>query len=147
MHVLSLVKIPWHLHKLLSGNKNMVMSWADNSVKIRRNLAISNPKPNLTIYQVWWKSIDVYTSYHLETKYGWTYHWWTDGLTHWRPTWNHNTPPPSCGGVEKRKKQQQKNSMSQCTGLPRIYICGERRLRSACASLLSNQGLCSALYE
>ena len=47
MHVPSLVKIPWYLLKLSSGNENMSMSWADNSVKIWWNLPISNPKPNL----------------------------------------------------------------------------------------------------
>ena len=49
MHVLSLVKIPWHLLKLSSGNKNMGMSQADNSIKIWQNLPISNPKPISTI--------------------------------------------------------------------------------------------------
>ena len=47
MHVPSLVKIPWHLHKILSGNENIGVSRADNSVKILRNLPISNPKPDL----------------------------------------------------------------------------------------------------
>ena len=47
MHVPSLVKIPWHLLKLSSGIENMGVSRADNSVKIWRNLAISNPKPDL----------------------------------------------------------------------------------------------------
>ena len=47
MHVSSLVKIPWHLHKLSSGNENMGVSRADNSVKIWRNLPFSNPKPDL----------------------------------------------------------------------------------------------------
>ena len=41
------VKIPWHLHKLLSRNENMGVSLADNSVKIWQNLPISNPKPDL----------------------------------------------------------------------------------------------------
>ena len=47
MHIASLVKIPFYLLKLLSGNKNMGMSQADNSVKIWRNLPISNPKPDI----------------------------------------------------------------------------------------------------
>ena len=47
MHVLSLVKIPWYLLKLSSGNENMGMSRADNSIKIWGNLPISNPKPDL----------------------------------------------------------------------------------------------------
>ena len=54
-------------------------------------------------YQIWWKSIDVYSSNHWETKYRQTYNWWTDGWmngqTHEPPTWNHNTPPLSCGRV------------------------------------------------
>ena len=47
MLVSSLVKIPWHLHKLSSGNENMGMPRADNSVKIWWNLPISNPKPDV----------------------------------------------------------------------------------------------------
>ena len=47
MHVPSLVKIPWHLHKLSSGNENMDMSPVDNFIKIWQNLPISNPKPDL----------------------------------------------------------------------------------------------------
>ena len=47
MHVPSLVKMRWHLLKLSSENKNMGMSWADNSTKIWWNLAISIPKPDL----------------------------------------------------------------------------------------------------
>ena len=47
MHIASLVKIPCYLLKLQSGNKNMGVSLADNSVKNWRNLLISNPKPDL----------------------------------------------------------------------------------------------------
>ena len=47
MHIASLVKIPCYLLKLWSGNENMGMSRADNSVKIQRNLPISNPKPDI----------------------------------------------------------------------------------------------------
>ena len=47
MHMPSLVKIHWSLLKLSSGNENMGMSRADNSVKIWQNLPISNPKPDL----------------------------------------------------------------------------------------------------
>ena len=47
MHIPSLVKIHWCLLKLSSGNKNMGMSRADNSIKIWRNLPISDPKPDL----------------------------------------------------------------------------------------------------
>ena len=46
MHIASLVKIPCYLLKLSSGNENMGVSRADNSVKIWQNLPISNPKPD-----------------------------------------------------------------------------------------------------
>ena len=39
--------MPCYLLKLSSGNKNMGMSRADNSVKIWQNLPISYPKPDL----------------------------------------------------------------------------------------------------
>ena len=47
IYIASLVKIPCYLLKLSSGNKNMGVSPADNSVKIWRDLSISNPKPDL----------------------------------------------------------------------------------------------------
>ena len=47
MHIASLVPIPCYLLKISSGNENMGASHADNSVKIRGNLPISNSKPNL----------------------------------------------------------------------------------------------------
>ena len=47
IYIAILVKIPCYLLKLSSGNENMGMSRADNSVKIWRNLPISNPKPDL----------------------------------------------------------------------------------------------------
>ena len=47
MHIASLMKIPCYLLKLSSGNENMGVSWADNSVKIWRNLPINNPNPDL----------------------------------------------------------------------------------------------------
>ena len=47
MHIASLMKISCYLLKLSSGNENMGVSRADNSVKIWRNLPISNPKPDL----------------------------------------------------------------------------------------------------
>ena len=46
MHIASLMKIPYLL-KWSSGNENMGVSRADNSVKIWRNVPISNPKPDL----------------------------------------------------------------------------------------------------
>ena len=80
VQVPSLVKIHWHLHMLPSRNENMGVSRTGNSVKIWQNLPISNPKPDLhsiNAHTVWWKSIDVYSSYHPETKYRWT-DGWTD---------------------------------------------------------------------
>ena len=47
MHIASLMKIPCYLLKLSSVNENMGVSRAENSVKIWRNLRISNPKPDL----------------------------------------------------------------------------------------------------
>ena len=47
MHIASSVKIPCYLLKLSSGNENMGVSWADNSVKVWQNLPISNAKPDL----------------------------------------------------------------------------------------------------
>ena len=47
MHIPSLVKNHWCLIKLSSGNENMGVSRADNSVKLWRNLPISNPKSDL----------------------------------------------------------------------------------------------------
>ena len=49
MHIASLVKRPCYLLKLLSRNKNMGVSRADNSIKILRNLPISNSKPDLNV--------------------------------------------------------------------------------------------------
>ena len=47
MHIPSLVKIYWHLLKLLSGNENKDVWWVDNFVKNWQTLPISNPKPDL----------------------------------------------------------------------------------------------------
>ena len=47
IHRANLVKIACYLLKLSSGNENMGVSRADNSVKIRQNFPISNPKPDL----------------------------------------------------------------------------------------------------
>ena len=98
MHTASLVKIPCNLLKLPSGNENMGMSRADNSVKIWRNLPISNPKPDL-------QNINAHTKFCVNPltftqviirKWktdGRTYVRRMDGQTHGRPTWNHNTLP------------------------------------------------------
>ena len=148
------MKIHWCLLKLSSANDNMGVSRADNSVKIWRNLPISNPKPDLLNVKAYSKFVEnplLFTRYSPETKI-WAclgqitpskideicplaiqnqistismhipslvkIHWcclklssgnekrtdgrtvWrTDGWTHGRPTWNHNTPPLLCGGV------------------------------------------------
>ena len=55
IHIASLVKIPCYLLKLSSGNENMGMTQADNSVKNWRNLPISNPKPDLYIINAYTK--------------------------------------------------------------------------------------------
>ena len=47
MHIASLMKIPCYLLKLSSGNENMGVSRADNSVRIWQNLPTSNSKPDL----------------------------------------------------------------------------------------------------
>ena len=47
MHIASLVKIPCYLLKLSSGNENMGVSRAGNSVKIWQNLPNCNPKSDL----------------------------------------------------------------------------------------------------
>ena len=47
IYIANYVKIPRYLLMLSSGNENMGMSRADNSVKILRNLPISNPKSDL----------------------------------------------------------------------------------------------------
>ena len=49
MHVPSLVKIPWHLQKLRSGNENMGLSWADNSIKIWQICPLAIPNQMSTI--------------------------------------------------------------------------------------------------
>ena len=49
MHIASLVKRPCYLLKLLSGNDNMGVSRAGNSVKIWWNLPISNSKKDLKV--------------------------------------------------------------------------------------------------
>ena len=49
IYIASLVKIPCYLLKLSSGNINMGVSRADNSIKISQNLPISNPNQISTI--------------------------------------------------------------------------------------------------
>ena len=155
MHIPSLVKIHWCLLKLSSGNENNGLSRADNSIKIWRNLPISNPKPDLhninahtkfgenplmftqviiqkrkygPVWQITPLKFDEFCplaipnqistiSMHIPSLVkihlcllklscankkrvdGLTTDRQTDGQTHGRPMWNHNTPPLSCGGV------------------------------------------------
>ena len=103
LHIASLVKIPYYLLKLSSGNENMSLSRADNSLKIWRNLPISNPKPdlhNINAHTKFGENPLMFTQVIIrKQKNGWTDVRRTDGRTHGRPTWNHNTPPLLCGGV------------------------------------------------
>ena len=81
IHIISLMKIHWHLLKLSSRNKNMDVWCADNSVKNWWNLPISNPKQIYTISMHTSSLVKIHLcllSYHSETKYGWTYDRWTD---------------------------------------------------------------------
>ena len=58
-------------------------------------LAIPNQSPQYQCtYQVWWKPIDVYSSYHPERKNGWTDGCTTDGRTdRWTDSWTTNVKP------------------------------------------------------
>ena len=49
MHIPNLVEIHWRLLKLSPGSENMGVCRADNSIKIWRNLPISNPNQIFTI--------------------------------------------------------------------------------------------------
>ena len=60
MHIPNLVKIHWYLLKLPSGNENMALWQADNSVKNWQNLPISNSKPDLYI--------NAYTSWYVQGR-------------------------------------------------------------------------------
>ena len=71
MHTPSLVKIHWHLIKLLSRNENTDMSRADNCQNLMKfayqQSQSSSPQYQCT-HQVWWKSTDIYWSNHPEMK-------------------------------------------------------------------------------
>ena len=86
--------MPCYLLKLSSGNENMGMPRADNSVKIWRNLPISNPKPdidNINAHTKFGENPLMFTQVIIwERK--------TDGQTHGHPTWDYNTRH-YCGGV------------------------------------------------
>ena len=112
MHIPSLVKIHWCLLKLSSCKENMGVSRAGNSVKIWRNLPISNPRPdlhNINAQTKFGENPLMFTQVIIRkwNTDGWTYDWWTDGWTdgwtdrrtHGRPMWNHNTLPLLCGRI------------------------------------------------
>ena len=123
MHVPSLVKIPWHLHKLSSGNENMGVSRADNCIKMWWNLLISNPKPdlhNINAHIKFGENPMMFTqviTWKLNTD-GWMDVGQTEG---WTDTWTsnvkHNTQPLSCGRdyrVAGYKKQIQNVVCCSC---------------------------------
>ena len=100
MHIASLMKIPCYLPKLSSGNENMGMSRADNSVKNWRNLPIKNLKPdlhNIIAHTEFSENPLMFTQVIIRKRK-------TDGRTQGRPTWNHNTLPLLCGGYKNGKK-------------------------------------------
>ena len=74
MHIANLVEIPCYLLKLSSGNENMGVSRADNSVKIWQNLPISNPKPdrlNVNAYSKFGENLLLFTQVNVQKwKYG-----------------------------------------------------------------------------
>ena len=116
-YIASLVKIPCYLLKLSSWNeKNMGVSREDNSVKIWRNLPISNPKPDIhntnahtkfgenplmfTQVIIWKQKTDTRTDGQMDGRLmAGQPDVRTKGQTHGHPTWNHNNPPLLCGGV------------------------------------------------
>ena len=93
----------WCLLKLSSGNKKKGVSRA--TVKNWRNLAISNPKPdlhNMNAHTKFGENPLMFTQVIIRKQKrmeGRIYDGQTDGRTHGRPTWNHNTPPLLCGRV------------------------------------------------
>ena len=105
MHIPSLVKIDWCLLKLSSGNENMGVSRADNSVKNWRNLPISNPKPdlhNINAHTKFGENPLMFTQVIIRKRKmdGWTDVRRTDGLTNNQ----HETIIPShycVGGYKK----------------------------------------------
>ena len=102
----SLVKIHWYLLNLSPENEQMDVLRADNSVKIWQNLLISNQKQISTISMhkpSLLKILDITLSSGNENTDrrtgGRTTDRRTDGHTDGQPTWYHNTPPLTCGGV------------------------------------------------
>ena len=73
----------------------MGVSQADNSVKIWRNLPITNLKPdlhNINAHIKFGENQLMFTQVIIQKRK-------TDGQTHGRPIWNNNTPPLLCGKV------------------------------------------------
>ena len=72
MHIASLVKKPCFLLKLLSGNKNMGVSQADNCQNLTKICPFAILDQNSLIcqciQQVWLKSLVIYSSYRPEMK-------------------------------------------------------------------------------
>ena len=112
-----LVTILWHLLQLSPGNENMGVSRADNSIKFDEicPLAFPNQISIISMHVHYWWNLpisipkpDVHNINAL-TKFGEnplmftqviSQKWNTDGrTTDRRPTWNHDTPPLSCGGA------------------------------------------------
>ena len=96
MHIPSLVKIHWCLLKESSGNENMGVSRADNSIKNWWNLPISNPKPdlhNINAHTKFGESPLMFIQVIIQKRKtdGRTVKGQTDRRTHGWPTWNHNT--------------------------------------------------------
>ena len=98
MHEQSLLKIHWYVLKLSSGNEKSDVSWAVNSIKNWRKLAISNPKPelhNINVHTKFGENPLTFTWVIIrKRKYRRTYVGWIHG-----PTWNHNNLPILCGRV------------------------------------------------
>ena len=103
MHIASLDKIPCYLLKLSSGNENMGVSRADNSVKNWRKcpLAISNQISTISMHilslvKIHWCLLVIIRKRKTDGR---TTGGRAHGRTHGCPTWNHNTPPLLFGGV------------------------------------------------
>ena len=71
MHIINLEKVHWDLLKLLSWNWNTDVLQEITS-KLDEICPLAIPKQISTIstytYQIWWKSVDIYSSYSPEMK-------------------------------------------------------------------------------
>ena len=71
MHIPSLMKNHWYILKLSSRNENMDMLRTDNCQKLTKfahQQSQTRSSQYQCTHQVWWKSTDIYSSYHLEMK-------------------------------------------------------------------------------